>query len=146
MKLNDIYESQAMPRYYFAYGMLTDPKVMGDVPLVGPAVLNNFEFELIQYANVFPQGGSKVYGALWRVNDQIISELDQVEGYPNFYDRKTVPVICKGKRYVAEVYTMTPESREWLEGTYPSESYIKKLVNGYRHAGIPTQQISQGLV
>ena len=145
MKLAHLYEAGALPRYYFAYGMLTDPKIMGDIPLVGPAVLQNFRFELVQYANLVPEAGSRVHGSLWQVNDQIISELDQIEGYPNFYDRKTVPVVSNGKRYVAEVYIMTPESREWLEGTYPGKGYVRKLINGYRHAGLPIEQIYQGL-
>jgi len=145
MNLVDLLEGGAVPRYYFAYGMLTDPEVMGDTPLVGAAVLRNWQFEFLQYANVIPQAGGEVWGSLWQVDDKIMNELDQVEGYPNFYDRKTVPVSCNGKRYVAEVYTMTPESREWLEGTHPSRKYVQRLVNGYRHAGLPMTQIHTAL-
>lgn len=145
MNLVDLLEGGAVPRYYFAYGMLTDPEVMGDTPLVGAAVLRNWQFEFLQYANVIPQAGSEVWGSLWQADDQLMSELDQVEGYPSFYDRKTVPVVCNGKRYVAEVYTMTPDSIHSLEGTHPSRKYVQQLVNGYRHAGLPMAQISQAL-
>lgn len=145
MNLTHLWETNAVPRYYFAYGMLTDPEVMGDIPLVGAAVLNNWRFELLQFANLVPASGSRVYGALWQANDQIMHELDQVEGYPNFYDRKTMPVTCQGRRYVAEVYIMTPESREDLIDTQPNKGYIRRLMRGYSHAGLPIEQIQQGL-
>jgi hypothetical protein len=56
-----------------------------------------------------------------------------------------VPVQCNGKRYEAFVYTLTPESRQELEGSEPSKSYINKLVRGYNNAGIPLEQLQRTL-
>ena len=144
MKISDLLEAGSLPVYYFAYGMLTDPEIMDGIPLVGKAVLPNFEFEMFMYANVTPSRG-KVYGTLWAVNRKVIHELDQIEGYPTLYDRKMVPVMCNGKRYEAFVYTLTPESREELEGSEPSQSYINKLVRGYNNAGVPLEQLQRTL-
>lgn len=144
MKISDLLEAGSLPVYYFAYGMLTDPEIMDGIPLVGKAVLPNFEFEMFMYANVTPSRG-KVYGTLWEVNREVIHRLDQIEGYPTLYDRKMVPVICNGKRYEAFVYTLTPESREELEGSEPSQSYINKLVRGYNNAGVPLEQLQRTL-
>ncbi len=145
MKISDLLEAGSLPVYYFAYGMLTDPEIMGGIPLVGKAELPNFEFEMFMYANVKPSPRSKVYGTLWEVNREVISRLDQIEGYPTLYDRKMVPVISNGKRYEAFVYTLTPESRDELEGSEPSQSYINKLVRGYNNAGIPLEQLQRTL-
>jgi gamma-glutamylcyclotransferase (GGCT)/AIG2-like uncharacterized protein YtfP len=146
MLINEILlESGEAPIYYFAYGMLCDPTIMKSADLIGMATLPNFEYELLQFANVVPTPGSKVYGTLWNITRKFLSELDMVEGYPQFYDRKTVPVMVNGKRYEAAVYTMTPESRDTLQGSHPSQRYINKIVRGYKHAGVPLDQLRNAL-
>ena len=37
---------------------------------------------------------------------------------------------------------MTPSARESLEGELPSMNYVKSIINGFRHAGITPQQVS----
>jgi gamma-glutamylcyclotransferase (GGCT)/AIG2-like uncharacterized protein YtfP len=135
-------EAGAMPIYYFAYGMLTDPEIMQGAELIGPATLNNFTFELLSHANVYPKAGAIAAGVLWAIDRQLLAHLDRIEGYPFYYDRKTVPVICNGQRYEAELYTMTPESREHSQGRIPSNGYVQSLVRGYNHAGVPLDQIN----
>jgi hypothetical protein len=144
MKITEILmEAGAMPIYYFAYGMLTDPDYMAGAELIGAATLNNFEFELLGHANVHPQAGASSAGVLWAIDRQLLSELDRVEGYPHYYDRKTVPVMCDGQRYEAEVYSMTPESRARSQGQPVSPRYVQTVVKGYNHAGVPVTQIDQ---
>lgn len=144
MKFDDIDPTPI--RYYFAYGMLTDPEIMGDLPMVGTAVLDNHVFELLQFANVIAAPGSRVVGVLWEVDDDVMAELDRVEGYPTFYTRKLVPVVADdGETYRAEVYVMTRRSRQQLRDTYPSEQYISRLINGYKHAGVPLTQLRDAL-
>lgn len=148
MHIQEIIESTEYPEkpiYYFAYGMLTDPDFMGDSTLVGVGTLPNFKFEMFQHANVVPAAGSKTYGSLWEINRKLLSTLDMTEGYPYYYDRKNVPVYCNGKKFEAEVYTMTPESRESSQGTSPKKSYLKRIMTGYHHAGIPLQQLKDSL-
>ena len=146
MLINEIImESGEAPIYYFAYGMLCDPEVMTEAEMIGAAVLPNFQFELLRFANVIPTPGAKVSGTLWNISRKFLSELDMIEGYPQFYDRKTVPVTVKGQRYEAAVYTMTPESREQPDDTYPSQKYVDKIVRGYQHAGIPLDQLRDAL-
>ena len=146
MKIKEfITESGEVLTKYFAYGMLCDPEIMKGAELIGKAMLPNFEYELLQFANVFATPGAKVYGTLWNISRKFLSELDMIEGYPQFYDRKTVPVTVKGQRYEAAVYTMTPESRDSLQGTHPSQRYINKIVRGYKHAGIPLEQLRNAL-
>lgn len=145
MLLADLFEAGEQPIYYFAYGMLTDPEIMGDLELVGVAKLPNFKFEMFAYANVVPDPGSAVYGCLWKVDRRVIANLDRVEGYPELYDRKTVPAYVDGKKYAAELYTMTPASRQQLSDTIPKQVYIDKIVRGYSHAGVPMDQLYDAL-
>lgn len=146
MNLHNLFlEAGEQPVYYFAYGMLTDPEIMDGIELVGVAKLPNFRYEMFEYANVVPEPSSVVYGCLWRVDRRIIANLDRVEGYPTLYDRKTVPVYVKGQKYAAELYTMTPATREQLADTSPSESYIEKIERGYSHAGVPLAQVDAAI-
>lgn len=134
-----------VPIYYFAYGMLTDPELMQNIELVGVGELKNFEFEMYAYANVHAAPGATVLGCLWSIDRQILSQLDRTEGYPSLYDRRTVPVVCEGRRYAAEVYVMTPATREWMQAEEPRKSYIDRIVRGYHAAGIPLAQLEQAL-
>jgi len=145
---NEVYsitEAGAVPVYYFAYGMLTDPEYMEAATLVGAAILPNFEFELLLYANVVPSSGNQVGGSLWAIDKQLLSQLDSIEGYPSLYDRKTVPVFVDGQRYVAELYTMTPQTRRELEGTQPGQGYINRIIRGYQNAGVDLEQLNNAL-
>jgi gamma-glutamylcyclotransferase (GGCT)/AIG2-like uncharacterized protein YtfP len=147
MNLQDFEKSPAgRPQYYFAYGMLTDPDVMHGVHMVGAAQLQNYQFELLQYANVYTRQGSTVWGTLWQVDQDVIRELDYIEGYPDFYTRRKVTVTSQGHKYKAEVYTMTQTSRAYLVDTSPNQAYINKLVRGYQHAGLPLSQIQAALI
>ena len=133
------------PIWYFSYGMLTDPRKMKGAELIGAAELKNFNFELLLFANVIPMAGKTVTGVLWNVTRDFLGDLDQIEGCPWLYNRKTVPVYCNGTRYEAEVYTMTPDQRDDLYGTLPSKTYIRSLIVGYQHSGISLTQISNAL-
>lgn len=131
--------------YYFAYGMLTDPDYMQNAYLVGPGVLDNYRFDLLQYANVTPDPGNQVMGALWQIDQDMLEDLDQIEGYPALYTRKTVKINCRNKIYSAQVYTMTLNTLQHLKNTMPAESYLDRIVKGYRHAGIPLDQLYNAL-
>jgi hypothetical protein len=75
----------------------------------------------------------------------MLSQLDRIEGYPTLYDRKTVPAYVDGEKYVTELYTMTPETRDQLQGSRPSQGYINSIVRGYYNAGVPMDQLRQSL-
>lgn len=35
-------------------------------------------------------GNTKISGEVWEVSDKVFAELDIIEGYPSFYDRKVI--------------------------------------------------------
>ena len=148
MKYSDLIESREYPEpdlFYFAYGMLTDPKLMPGATFLGKAELNNFSFEMLAYANVIPVKSKTVYGCLWAIDRKLLKELDYTEGYPFLYDRKTVPVFYNNKRYSAEIYTMTPETRKQMNGSSPSSKYVSKIVAGYNNAKIDLKQLADAI-
>jgi gamma-glutamylcyclotransferase (GGCT)/AIG2-like uncharacterized protein YtfP len=147
MKINEITEGRNgdVPIYYFAYGMLTDPQIMQGLHLVGVAELRNFEYKMYNWANVEPTPGSKVLGCLWAIDRQEIARLDQAEGYPSLYDRRTYPVYVDGNKVAAEVYIMTPSTLEQQQGEAPSRGYVSRVVRGYNNAGIPLTQLENAI-
>jgi len=138
-------EDKQAPIYYFSYGMLTDSDYLPGAELMGVAELRNFEFTMYAYANVEPKTGSKVYGALWKLDKNLLSSLDQIEDYPELYDRRTYPVYMDGKKYPAEVYLMTPRTLEYISNTVPTQQYINTVLKGYKNAGIPISQLYDAL-
>jgi len=141
MILQNLFENTHDVIYYMAYGMLTDPEVMQGIDMVGAAVLEGYAFEFAQFANIYPSPGSKVYGTLWAIDAGVLSELDQIEGYPDFYTRHQVTVRSQAQDYTAQVYVMTKQSRRDLLAVSPSKAYLQRLMRGYQHAGLPLQQI-----
>jgi gamma-glutamylcyclotransferase (GGCT)/AIG2-like uncharacterized protein YtfP len=133
------------PIFYFSYGMLCDPNNMKDAELFGKAELRNFSFEMMMYANVIESPGNKVIGVLWQLNRTFLGHLDKIEGCPWLYNRKSVPIFCDGKRYESELYTMTPERRDYLYGTLPSKEYVESIIDGYNNVGIPLKQLSTAI-
>ena len=147
MKIQEITEGRNadVPVYYFSYGMLTDPELMRGLDMVGVAELPNFEYKMYSWANVEHKPGSKVYGVLWAIDHNVIAQLDRAEGYPQLYDRRTYPVYVDGNKIAAEVYIMTPDTLEQVEGTAPSQGYVNRVVRGYKNAGVPLEQLHSAL-
>ena len=139
-----ILEAGGQPIYYFAYGMLTDPSIMQGAQFVGRGQLQNYKFEFYKFADVVQSGGNVVDGVLWELPDEaMLRYLDGIESYPDMYGRKIVPVFVDGQKYEAWVYYMTPSTRQWAgKDRMPSNSYVTTIVNGYKHAGITSNQVN----
>lgn len=132
--------------YYFAYGMLTNPGIMQGAKLIGAAKLKNHRLEFYQFANIEESAGDTVHGALWQLPNGYVRQLDQIEGYPYMYDRRTVLVYCQGEKYSAEVYKMTPQFKEYFGmRKSPGRRYLEKLYRGYDRVGIPFEQLKNAL-
>jgi gamma-glutamylcyclotransferase (GGCT)/AIG2-like uncharacterized protein YtfP len=139
------YRNDPAPVYYFAYGMLTDPKNMPGCQAIGAARLHNHRLEFYQYADVEQHAGTEVRGVLWSLPMGMLSQLDQVEGVPYLYNRKTMPVTAGGQRYEAYVYTMTPQARQQVKNRAPSTSYLRTLARGYIKFDLPNSQLHSAI-
>lgn len=131
--------------YYFAYGANTNLDSMARrcpaAVSMGSAALFDWRLRFAYHADVVPVLGQRVSGVLWRLTDQCLASLDQFEGYPDYYERTTVPVVHHNTVYHSLVYYMTPGHEECP----PSEHYWRTLLTGYQHNNVTQRQLWQAL-
>ena len=128
-------------KLYFAYGMNTNTEEMAyrcpGARALGKAVLPGYRLEFKSFATIVPSPKETVEGVLWTITETDESALDILEGYPEFYDKKTVSVEHNGQSYIAMTYIMG--SRE--QGYAPSNSYYSMVSEGYQTFGLSQQQL-----
>jgi gamma-glutamylcyclotransferase (GGCT)/AIG2-like uncharacterized protein YtfP len=128
-------------KLYFAYGMNTNRDEMAyrcpsAVPL-GRAILPGYRLEFKSFATIVPSPKETVEGVIWTITDSDESALDILEGYPEFYDKKTVSVEHDGQSYIAMTYIMGPRE----QGYAPSDGYYSMVSEGYQAFGLSQQQL-----
>ena len=128
-------------KLYFAYGMNTNKEEMayrcpGAMPM-GRAILPGYRLEFKSFATIVPSPKESVEGVLWTITNSDESALDMLEGYPEFYDKKTVLVEYTNQSYIAMTYIMGPREH----GYGPSEGYYSMVSEGYQTFGLNQRQL-----
>lgn len=130
---------------YFAYGMNTNLTEMTrrcpGARSLGAAQALNHRFEFKTFATVVPALGENTEGVLWDITDACEQALDRLEGFPTFYDKKSVLVKHNGSIVRAMTYIMYP----FEQLNYPSEVYVQMLEEGYAAHGLDIDQINWAL-
>lgn len=130
---------------YFAYGMNTNPREMATrcpgARSLGPAQLLNHSFRFAQHADVEVCEDSYVDGVLWDINEEHLRALDNLEGYPYYYDRVVATVMHESRAYHVLVYRMQPGH----EISEPTLGYYNLVMEGYRAHGVPTDQLENSV-
>jgi len=128
-------------KLYFAYGMNTNKEEMAyrcpGARSLGKAVLLGYRFEFKSFATIVPSPKEQVEGVLWTITDSDESALDMLEGYPEFYDKKTVSVEHANQSYIAMTYIMGPRE----QGYAPSDGYYSMVSEGYQTFGLSQRQL-----
>jgi gamma-glutamylcyclotransferase len=128
-------------KLYFAYGMNTNKEEMAyrcpGARALGKAILPGYRFEFKSFATIVPSSEESVEGVLWTITDSDESALDMLEGYPEFYDKKTVSVKHDNRSYIAMTYIMNPREK----GYAPSDGYYSMVSEGYQTFGLSQQQL-----
>lgn len=128
---------------YFAYGMNTNNDQMSPKAVrLGPAVLPNYSWEMLLYANVYKEDGTSSLGILWEIDDEVLEGLDRREGYPVFYDRVFTDVYYNSVTVQAWVYVMTDQNRKDLQGTTPSQHYLDSVTAGFATDGLSVAMLT----
>ena len=126
---------------YFAYGMNTNRAGMAQrcpaARALGAAVLPGWRFRFAGPADVQRDHRHSVAGVLWDITTPCLASLDNLEGYPFYYNRQWVPVNYKGHTVSALVYHMQPGHRN----EDPSLWYFETVMEGYREHGVVTDQL-----
>ncbi len=128
-------------KLYFAYGMNTNRDEMAyrcpGARAMGRAILPGYRLEFKSFATIVPDPRESVEGVLWAITDSDESALDMLEGYPEFYDKKTVLVDHDNQSYIAMTYIMGPRE----QGYAPSSGYYSMVSEGYQAFGLSQQQL-----
>ena len=128
-------------KLYFAYGMNTNQEEMAyrcpsAVPM-GRAILPGYRLEFKSFATIVSDPKETVEGVLWTITELDESALDVLEGYPEFYDKKTVSVEHDNQSYIAMTYIMGPRE----QGHAPSSGYYSMVSEGYQAFGLSQRQL-----
>lgn len=128
-----------MAHDYFAYGINMDREhvraLCPDAEQISSAELEGYRFVIggAGWATVVPSIGSKVHGVLWRVGDDCLRSLDQLEGVrENLYRRAKLPVTSSVGSTDAEIYLALDSS----PGT-PDPAYMKTIIAAAKANGAP---------
>ena len=130
---------------YFAYGMNTNTQGMArrcpGAVAFGHARLLGHRFRFAGPADVQVDRRDYVDGVLWDITEDCLKSLDQLEGYPHYYDRKWATVEYAYHKYDALVYFMQPGNRSGP----PSSGYFNTVLEGYEEFGVPTTQLYENV-
>lgn len=135
---------------YFAYGSnLELTRMKGRCPKANPleaVVAKDYRLTFkgnargLGVADIEPDQGETVVGALYEVTPECLKALDRYEGWPRLYDRYLIEVEdIQGRKTVAFVYRMGPEYTE----TPPGETYFDIIVEGYHDWELNTEPLHQ---
>ena len=132
---------------YFAYGSNINLGQMAyrcpDASVAGPVTLENYELLFRQggFATIAPKEGKTVHGLLWSLTRSCERSLDRYEGYPRFYDKRTVTVRdSEGRPLSVMAYIMDERFREPM---LPTASYYNSIQEGYRQNGLPAAALKK---
>jgi len=132
-------------KLYFAYGMNTNPHEMAyrcpSSRAIGRVVLPKHRLEFKTHATIAVDPSQDMEGVLWQITDTDEQMLDILEGYPEYYTKKTVVVRQDNVEYMAMTYVMDPK----VQIRAPHSSYYLILSEGYKHFGINQSQLLNAL-
>lgn len=132
--------------YYLAYGSNLCERDMAhrcaDARPVDDSFIEDYKLTFREgYANIEPCKGSKVPVGVWSVSSNDIQKLDFYEGYPEFYDRKSVKFKKDGFDMNGLVYIMN----DGYKLRKPDIWYVDTLREGYRNFDLDMSYLDEAL-
>lgn len=129
-----------MHKFYFAYGMNTNVAEMANrcpkAISLGKCILENYELRFRHHADIDLVPGSYMEGVLWEITIECERALDNLEGYPYYYNKINVVV---NDDIIAMAYIMNVKGPEQV----PSLSYEKCLIEGYTAHGLNVDWLTE---
>jgi len=148
---------------YFAYGSnlsleQMQKRIGSKAKVVGKAYLENHRLGFTIYskktwkggvADIVPEAGSKVWGAIYELSEEQLEKVDHYEGYKkhrdpkeNFYNRTKVEVVDeKGVKQTCLTYQAKVADEKKRKYLYhrPSEKYYEVIRKGGQDHGLPKE-------
>ena len=132
-------------KYYLAYGMNCNTDGMKRrcpaAQSLGKVTLKNHKLAFKVHCDAEYKPGASMECVLWRITDECEKSLDQLEGYPFYYDKKEVIVEHDGKTLRPMIYFMKDHTGLDMPGEY----YLEMVTEGYREHGLNIKQIINSL-
>lgn len=126
-------------KFYLAYGMNTNlGSMMNRSPRstsLGKVILKDHAFKFKHHADAEYSPGASMECAIWAITEECERSLDNLEGYPYYYEKKMVPVEFQGKIVEAMIYYMVSD---YQTPSRPSQSYYDMVIQGYHQHGMNT--------
>ncbi|EMD00888.1 hypothetical protein BAUCODRAFT_61477 [Baudoinia panamericana UAMH 10762] len=147
--------SRRFSELYFGYASNLSPAAMkGRCPdslFCGLARLENWKWQInsTQYGNIIPSEGNVVYGSLFFLSPRDEAGLDESEGVPWLYEKRTVEVErvgADGKGTGQRVSTMTyVDVQRTDEGTIMPDYivWINKAIRDAKPYGLPDEYVQK---
>lgn len=146
-----------MSKYYLAYGSNLSVAQMAqrcpDAVYVGTAVLTDYRLlfkgsQSGNYLTVEPKKGYTVPLLVWKISERDESWLDRYEGYPDFYEKKTITVemhsLVDGEKITkvdALIYIMQGKRKLGC----PRQRYFDTCLEGYHRFGFDDRILKQAV-
>ncbi|MBR3228124.1 MAG: gamma-glutamylcyclotransferase [Erysipelotrichaceae bacterium] len=85
--------------------------VLKDCEFIGDAILEDYALkEVGTFPGAVPLKGHKVYGEIYRIDEEKKKELDYIEGEDYLYKFKIVDILCNGEYIKAGFYEFLKDS------------------------------------
>lgn len=127
-------------KFYIAYGANLNVSQMRKrcptAKLMGTAMLKDYQLLFRGAATIVPNFGRSVPIAIWELDKQCERTLDQYEGFPKCYSKKTLPVELNGQIIMAFAYVMNVG-----EPMLPNKAYFEAIKTGYSTMRLPIQYL-----
>lgn len=125
---------------YFSYGSNCCKSNMAKrcpgAVAIGTVTLQGWKLSTGMYCNVIEDKNSSVIGVLWDITKEDENSLDQYEGFPTYYTKKTIDT----EQGPALIYIMQPHHAENSQNHVPTEYYSKLVGEAYIDWKIPIMQ------
>lgn len=146
-KIEDVAPNFGNGLFYFAYGSnmnlarMTERCGKDNFVDLGKAQLPGYSFYFYGrgHANIRPMASQTIEGVLFQIQDSCLKSLDQVEGYPNTYQRQAVKVNWKETNVLAQAYIV---EKDQTVGT-PTAEYYQIVLSGAQEHKLSESYIQQ---
>jgi len=103
-----IFTYGTLRRGYGNHPLLGDSKYLGDARTEPKFTMLNMG----RFPGLVASGETAVVGELYEVDEDVLAELDHLEGHPNFYRRSPITVIGDSGELAVQAYLLR---NEWLD-------------------------------
>jgi gamma-glutamylcyclotransferase len=136
---------------YFAYGSNIDPRLMDEASpgavAKGHGRLNDYRLEFNVYserwgggaANIVPDEEAHVWGVVWDVPDDEMSNLDTFVGHPTFYRQEQVVVQLVADDAIVDCVTYRVAHMKGY--VRPTDEYLNRMRAAMRQQGLPPEAL-----